>query len=42
MRRLLLGLLAVTLAAQPAGAQLAVTDPANTARNTIAAIYQQY
>ena len=42
MRRLLLGLLAVIIAAQPAHAQLSVYDPANTARNTISAIYQQY
>jgi hypothetical protein len=42
MRRLLLGLIAVALAAQPARAQLSVYDPANTARNTISAIYQQY
>jgi hypothetical protein len=42
MRRLLLALLAVILAAQPARAQLSVYDPANTTRNTIAAIYQQY
>ena len=40
MRRLLLGLIAVALAAQPARAQLSVYDPANTARNTITAIYQ--
>jgi hypothetical protein len=42
MRRLLLGLLVVALAAQPARAQLSVYDPANTARNTISAIYQEY
>ena len=42
MRRILLGLLVLVLAAQPARAQLAVTDPANTVRNTISAIYQQY
>ena len=42
MRRLLLGLLAVILASQPAHAQLSVYDPANTTRNTIAAVYQQY
>ena len=42
MRRLLLALIAVAFAAQPARAQLSVYDPANTARNTISAIYQQY
>ena len=42
MRRLLLGLLVVALAAQPARAQLSVYDPANTTRNMISAIYQEY
>ena len=42
MRRLLLVLVVVAVAAQPARAQLSVYDPANTARNTISAIYQQY
>ena len=37
-----LALIALALAAQPARAQLSVYDPANTARNTITAIYQQY
>jgi hypothetical protein len=32
----------MVLAAQPARAQWSVYDPANTARNTISAIYQQY
>ena len=37
-----MSLIAVALAARPARAQLSVYDPANTARNTISAIYQQY
>lgn len=32
----------VAVAAQPAGAQITVHDPANTARNTITSLYQQY
>ena len=42
MRRLLLVPLVVTLAVQPAYAQWTVYDAANTARNSISAVYQQY
>jgi hypothetical protein len=42
VRRLLPALIVVALAGQPVGAQVAVVDPANTTRNMISAIYEQY
>jgi hypothetical protein len=42
MRRLLLFVAAVVLAARPLSAQISVYDPANTARNTISAGLEQF
>ena len=42
MRRLLLFVAAVVLAARPLNAQISVYDPANTARNTISAGLEQF
>ena len=42
MRRHLVLVLAVLLAAQPLAAQIAVHDPANTARNSISAVVKEY
>ena len=42
MRRLLLVTLAVLVVARPLHAQLAVFDPANTARNAISAAIKEY
>ncbi len=41
MRRCLIGLLVAVACARPVAAQMAVFDPANTARNTISAALQQ-
>ena len=42
MRRHLVLVLAVLLIAEPLGAQIAVHDPANTARNAISAVVKEY
>jgi hypothetical protein len=42
MRRTLLGLMLVALAARPTSAQLVVTDPAVTVRNSITAVLKEY
>src|SRR5574338_1236472 len=42
MRRLLLGLVMLVIAVRPAAAQWTVHDPANTARNTLTALYEQH
>ncbi|HWI16564.1 MAG TPA: hypothetical protein VNT81_02365, partial [Vicinamibacterales bacterium] len=42
MRRHLVLVVAVLLIAQPSGAQIAVHDPANTARNAISAVVKEY
>ena len=42
MRRHLVLVMAVLLVAQPLAAQIAVHDPANTARNAISAVVKEY